>query len=182
MKLFTYESYQIQISPEAMALKPFKDIWDRDKSKNKNRALQELSFVYFYCDPKSDYVYISNETERAAAIIKDEGMGNWIPDNKVIKAVDFYNSFKTTTILLLESSRKAAQKVRDFLERVDLMETDDKGRPKYVPSQIISAEKEVLNLIEVFDKVEKKALQEQTEINRMRGGGEKTIFEEDLNI
>ena len=33
-----------------------------------------------------------------------------------------------------------------------------------------------------FDKVEKKALQEQTEINRMRGGGEKTIFEEDLNI
>ena len=35
MKLFKYESYQVTIEPEALTLKPFKVIWDRDKSKHK---------------------------------------------------------------------------------------------------------------------------------------------------
>lgn len=182
MKLFTYESYQIKISPEAYALKPFRDIWDRDKSKNKLKALQELGFIYFYCDPKSDYTYITNEEERAATIIADEGLGKWLPDKIVIAAVDFYNSFKTTSILLIEDARKSAERVREFLRNVDLLAEDDKGKPKYNATQVVSSIKECLRLVEVFTEAEKKAVMEQTDTLRMRGGGDKTIFEEDLDI
>jgi hypothetical protein len=35
MKLFKYEGYQITISEEALLLKPFADIWKRDRSKSK---------------------------------------------------------------------------------------------------------------------------------------------------
>ena len=54
IKLFRYEGYKIIISEEALALKPFKQIWQRDRTVNKDKAIAELGFIYFFCDPRSD--------------------------------------------------------------------------------------------------------------------------------
>ena len=51
IRLFKYEGYKVTISEEALLLKPFKAIWDRDRTKSKDRALDELGFIYFFCDP-----------------------------------------------------------------------------------------------------------------------------------
>ena len=74
MKLFKYEGHRVVISPEALALKPFRRIWERDKSEDKGKALQELSFIYFYCDPRSDYKIIMDDDERLEEIKKGEGL------------------------------------------------------------------------------------------------------------
>ena len=42
MRLFKYEGYKLTISEEAMLLKPFKAIWKRDRTQNKEKALMEL--------------------------------------------------------------------------------------------------------------------------------------------
>ena len=55
MKLFKYDAYKITISEEAFALSPFRKIWNRDRSTNKNRAISELGFIYFMADTRSDY-------------------------------------------------------------------------------------------------------------------------------
>lgn len=55
MKLFKFEQYKVTISEEAFAMKPFKQIWNRDKSQSKDKAISELSYVYFMQDPRSDY-------------------------------------------------------------------------------------------------------------------------------
>lgn len=47
IKLFRYEGYKIIISEEALALKPFKQIWQRDRTVNKDKAIAELGFIYF---------------------------------------------------------------------------------------------------------------------------------------
>ena len=39
MKLFKYEGYKVVISEEALALKPFKQIWNRDRTANKDKAI-----------------------------------------------------------------------------------------------------------------------------------------------
>nr|DAI58591.1 MAG TPA: hypothetical protein [Crassvirales sp.] len=39
MKLFKYDAYKIVISEEALLLKPFKQIWVRDKTSGKSKAL-----------------------------------------------------------------------------------------------------------------------------------------------
>ena len=181
MKLFKYEGYRVIIDEEAYALQPFRKIWDRDKSEDKLKTKHKRRII-FYCDPRSDYMFIADDTERAERIIADEGMGKWLPDKVVKEAVEFYNSFKTTTSLLIESSRKSAAKLRHFLETIDFTEEDKSGRLKYNPAQIVSTMKEVIKLIEVFDKAEKLAIQEQVETSKMRGGGEKTVFEDDLTI
>ena len=81
IKLFKYEGYKLNISEEALLLKPFKEIWQRDKSKNKDKALQELGYIYFMSDPRSDYQYLVDEEERSKAIKEGE---------KVVIGVGFY--------------------------------------------------------------------------------------------
>ena len=72
MKLFRYEGYKVVISEEAFALKVFRQIWNRDRSVNKDKAIMELGYVYFMTDPRSDYQYIVDEDERSKAIIEGE--------------------------------------------------------------------------------------------------------------
>jgi len=81
IKLFRYEGYKISIEPEALLLKPFKQLWNRDKTVNKEKALLELGYIYFMCDPRSDYQYITDNQLRSNAIKEGEGLpSNWKPD------------------------------------------------------------------------------------------------------
>ena len=45
MKLFRYEGYKVVISEEAYALKVFRQIWNRDKTASKDRAIMELGYI-----------------------------------------------------------------------------------------------------------------------------------------
>jgi hypothetical protein len=181
MKLFKYESYKLSISEEAFLLKPFKLIWNRDRSINKERALSELGFIYFMCDPRSDYQYIIDEQEREKAIKEGEGMSNdWKPDKLVKEAMEFYSSFKPTAALLLEDTRFAVDKLRKLLREIDLNAMDDKGRPLYTLSTITSTIKQVPLLAKDLDEAEKALASELRNEGRMRGQGEKTIFEDGL--
>ena len=99
MNLFKYEGYKVNISPEAMMLKPFKEIYDRDKSKSKDKAFLELAYIYFYCDPRSDYQYIIDPIDKDKAIREGLDLLKWKPDKKITEAIEFYNSFKSTSSL-----------------------------------------------------------------------------------
>ena len=55
MKLFDIDNNKVIVHPEALLIQSFKLLWDRDKSKDKARALKELAYVYFMTDFKSPY-------------------------------------------------------------------------------------------------------------------------------
>lgn len=167
------------IEPEALLLKPFKDIYKRDKSSNKQTALQELGFVYFFCDPRSDYQYLTDEDIRREAIKEGEGLPKeWKPDKIVQEAMEFYSSFKPTSALLLEDTRYAIDKLRKLLRDIDLNEKDDKGKPIYTLHTITTTIKQVPSLVNDLDKAEKAIAKETLADSKMRGQGEKTIFED----
>lgn len=182
MKLFKYEGYRVNISEEALALKPFKAIWDRDKTKSKDRAITELGYIYFLCDPRSDYQYITDDENRAKAIKEGEGLpSKWKPDALVDEAIKFYLSFKPTSALLLEDTRVAIDKVRQFLKEVDLKETDDKGKPLYTINSITSTIKMIPQLIKELDEAEKAISAEMRESSgKVRGQKSKSLLEDGL--
>ena len=182
IRLFKYENYKVTISEEAILLKPFKAIWNRDRTKSKDRALDELGFIYFFCDPRSDYQYLTDETERKKAIKEGEGLPEkWEPDKLVLDAMDFYNSFKPTSALLLEDTRYAVDKLRKLLKDINLEDKDDKGKPIYTLNTITATIKQIPSLVKDLDEAEKTLTSEMMQKGRMRGQGEKTIFEDDLN-
>ncbi len=182
MKLFRYEGYKVVISEEAFTLKVFRQIWNRDRSVNKDKAIMELGYIYFMVDPRSDYQYIVDEEERSKAIIEGEGLpSNWKPDKVVTEAMQFYSSFKSTSALLLEDTRVAIDKVRQFLKTVDLEAIDDKGKPVYTINSITSTIKMIPQLIRDLDDAEKAIRADiQSNMGKVRGQKEKSLLEDGL--
>lgn len=180
--LFKYEGYKLTIEPEALLLKPIKVLWNRDKSKHKEIALAEIGFVYFFCDPRSDYQYIVDEEERAKAIIEGEGLPKkWKPDKLVLECMNFYSSFKTSSTLLLEDTRIAIDKLRTLLRTIDLNQVDDKGKPMYTLNTVTATIKQIPSLVSELEKAERAIKQEYLSESKMRGQGEKTISEDGLS-
>lgn len=181
MKLFKYQGYNLSISEEAMVLKPFKDIWKRDKSKNKEQALQELAYIYFMEDSRSDYqVYVDRE-ERSKQIKIGEGIKeSWKPDKLVTDAQEFYAGFKSEAALLLEDIRIAITKLREFIKTIDLSATDDKGKPIYTLNTYTSTIKQIPELITSLDEAERAIAKETVSQDKVRGSVEKAMFEDDL--
>jgi hypothetical protein len=179
MKLFKYEGYKITISEEALLLKPFKQIWQRDKSKTKDIAMMELGFIYFFCDPRSDYQYIVDEEARLKSIKEGEGMNDkWKPDSLVKEAMEFYNKFKPSSSLLLEDTRYAVDKLRKLLREIDLNETDGNGKPIYTLNTITATIKQIPSLVKDLDEAERALAKEITQSEKVRGAQEKSMYED----
>lgn len=182
MKLLKYEGYNITFEPELLTLKVFKKLFMRDKTKDKSKFIQELGYIYFMEDPRSDYQYITNLDERSAAIIEGEGLpSNWKVDTLLQDAIDYYKSFKSTSALLLEDTRVAVDKLRCQLRNIDLNETDDRGKPIYTLNVVVSTIKQVPSLVKDLDEAEKAIAKEIMQSDKVRGSAEKSMYE-DLNI
>lgn len=178
MKLFKYEGYKIVISEEAFALKVFRQIWNRDRTASKDKALMELGYVYFMIDPRSDYQYLVDKEERSKAIIEGEGLPpNWKPDKLVEEAMAFYDKMKPSAALLLEDTRLMVDKYRKKLRGMDFDELEVKDL-KDMGALI----KGIPDLVKALDGAEKAVSAEMRTSGKMRGQGEKTIMEDSLDI
>lgn len=120
VRLFKYEGYEVVIEPEALMLAPFKAIYSRDKHRDKSMAKQELAYIYFMGDPRSDYQYLVDAEVRSQEIIKGLGMpDSWKPDKVVERALAFYESFKPISAGLLDDTRLFVDKYRKKMRELD---------------------------------------------------------------
>ena len=179
MKLLKYEGYNLTFEPELLTLKVFKRLYMRDRSQDKSKFMQELGYIYFMEDPRSDYQYITNPDERSKAIIEGEGLpDNWKVDSLLRDAMDYYKSFKSTSALLLEDTRVAVDKLRKQLREIDLNVTDDKGKPIYTLNVVVSTIKQVPSLVKDLDEAERAIAKEIVQNDKIRGSQEKAIYED----
>lgn len=182
MKLLKYEGYNLTFEPELLTLRVFKRLFMRDKTKDKSRFLQELGYIYFMLDPRSDYMYITDNEERSKAIIEGEGLPNtWKVDSALQDAMDYYKSFRPTSALLLEDTRIAVDKLREALRSINLTDVDDKGRPIYTLNTIVATIKQVPALVKDLDDAERAIAKEIIQNDKIRGSAEKSMYE-DLNL
>ena len=174
MKLFKYEGYEVRVAPEALTLKPFKKLWTRDKTKDKEKALMELSFLYFYCDPRSDYQYIIDDEIRMDAVKEGQGLPeDWKPDAAIKEAITFYRSFDTTSAVLLRAASEAVDKIQKLIK--DLEPDDTKSLKEYLMA--LKLIPEVASMIQDAEK----ALNEEQEFGEAKGAMEKTLFDDGLD-
>lgn len=184
MHIIEYNNYTIEPTQEAFLIKPIRDLFNKDKSKTKEKFLQQMSVLYFYADPRSTYNYIVDDDERLQAIIEQEGLPK---DFKITedldKALQEYKKHTiTTSYLLLQDTKIAVDKVRQFLREVDLTAVDDKGKPLYTINSITQAIKQIPQLSKDLLEAEKIVSKEIEEQGRARGGNNKTLFEDGINF
>ena len=184
MKLFKFENFQLTITEEALLIKAFRDLWERDLSKDKNQAKLELGIIYFMCDPRSDYMFLVEEETRLNTIKQQEGLpDSWEPDEQVQIAMDVYKSLcNTASSMLLADTRTLVNSLRIQLLEIDLYKTDDRGKPIYTLPQITTTIKLIPELSEALLKAEKAVAKELDENEKIRGGNAQKLLENGLQF
>lgn len=175
VRLFKYEGYEVTIEPEALMLAPFKALYNRDKSKDKSVAKQELAYLYFMGDPRSDYQYLVDAEVRSEEIIKGLGMSkNWKPDKEVERALAFYESFKPMSAGLLEDTRLFVNKYREKLRDLSFEELEVKEL-----KEIGAIIKQIPALAKDLDEAERTLSKDIVAEARARGSQSKALLEDE---
>lgn len=184
LKLFKYnkDTYEIEVSPEAMMLSVFKRL--KTKYKSDDKFKQVLDFIYFYSDPRSDYAYITDDKTRAEEIKKALGLPDkWSYEEKEVQeAIDYYSSMKPISAQLLEDTFKTVNKLRAYMNDIDFKQLDDKGKPVYPPNMITSTIKMIPSLVKDLHEAERAVTAEIADAIRARGNSEGSIFDNGINI
>ena len=114
---FHKDSYEVTFTEEVSLLIPFKKIINRDKTKAKEIAIKEITFIYFFSDIMSPYQGIIDLNARKEEIIKDiELPKNWKIDSIIGDAIEFYKARSKTAIhTLYDAAMTAVDAVNETL-------------------------------------------------------------------
>jgi hypothetical protein len=180
-KIFDIVNGEVVITAEALAIPVFKTIWDRDKSKGKGRATDEIKFVAFLCDHMHSPYKDFPEYEKEAIIKKDIFKEEWQPDSIVKDACDKYLSLtETPTMRLLRASKSAVDKLAVYLESVDFDKVDSQGKP-YSARDVVFNLGNIGNLVKSLNVLDTAVKRELTDNSKVQGGAEIGYFEDPDN-
>ncbi len=153
-------------APELVDITEFKALIQRDKGRKgdyrgdkKLLATKELAYIYHCIHHDSPYAnehFDLREEKVQEDIFQNE---EWEPDEIVVAAMGKYRELLTTPAVdMLNAGMKAAQKLTDFFDEVDLTETDKHGRIRYSAKDLVG---NLANLGKVVEGLKK--LREQVE-------------------
>ena len=186
MRLFEFKNWQLIVSEEAWGLSAFKKLLDRDKKKEKEVAHAEMLFIYYFCDIKSDYLFMDEE-DRIKEIKHDvAGLDDdWEYDDDMKEAVKLYNKFETITERLYKQTYKGATAVGDYLENTaDLLaERDKQGKPVTDISKITTAMGRMPKLMADLKAAFKEVVKEQEDNeNKKKGAQDFNLYEDGFKV
>lgn len=172
MKLIEFDGVEFKIADEALLVRPIRELFEKDKSKKKEEFWKQISYLWFMCDPRSSYMYLVNEEERAKEIKKQEGLGDdWKPSVLLVEAMNIYRSQTVTTAaILLEGMRKGIDKLSAFLGETTFSE-------KTVAS-MTSALKQIPELAKALSDAERALAKDFATDDKARGTAVKAIGED----
>ena len=183
MHVLEFKNYEVVPTEECFMIKPIRELYNKDTSKNKEMFMKQLSIIYFMADPRSSYNYILDLDERFETIKEQEGLPKSFKiDKQLDSAIECYKQHTiTASSLLLESTKIAVEKVRNFLKDIDLNKVDEKGKPIYTINSVTMAIKQIPQLAKDLSEAERAVAKEIEEVGRARGGNEsKKAFEDGI--
>lgn len=176
MNVFVYDNVnnRLEINEgEIFLVREFKALMDKDKSKDKELAFRELTYIYLALDWKSPYSQYT-ELERHEEALRDSGITEEEFNNPVFReACRKYRALQDSnkSIKMLNAAKTAVDKFIDYFDViVDLNERDQNGKPVFTAKKVME---EVSNLNKVHQELidlENAVKKELTEQSTLRAG------------
>ena len=172
MRLIEFDGMEFKVADEAFLVRPIRELFQKDKSKRKEEFWRQISYMWFMCDPRSSYQYLTDPIERSVEIKKQEGLGDdWEPSDLLKEAMDVYRKQTiTTSAILLEGMRKGIDKLSSFLSTTAF--TD-----KSVAS-MTSALRQIPELAKALSDAEKSLAKDFETDDKARGNAVKAVGED----
>ena len=186
MNGFTLRDYVLTVEDNMWGLIPFKKILKRDKSRDKDRALKEMLFIYYYSDIKSDYLIIDSKF-RIEEIKKDIGLPeDWRIDSILQEAIDFYEERSLTVVgKLYKNALAAANDISEYLTKTKelLEERDERGKPVTTLTTIVGGISKIKVVMQDLKAAEKELIKERIETEgKMKGKQAMGLYEGGLSF
>lgn len=172
MKLIEFDGMEFKIADEALLVRPIRELFQKDKSKKKEEFWKQISYLWFMCDPRSSYMYLVNEEERAKEIKMQEGLGeDWDPPELLRDAMTIYRKQTiTSAAILLEGMRKGIDKLSTFLGETTF---SDK-----TVAAMTNALKQIPELSKALVEAEKSLAKDFETDDKARGNASKAVGED----
>ena len=171
MRIIDIQEGKITITPEALCISPFSELWQGDKSKDKSKATSQMKYIWFFADIESPY-YDKPEADRhnllALDVMKDKDYKVTKEVNEGIKKYqELYNS--TPGIIALDAAYSLMFKIQEYFKTVDLQEVDVKKL-----TDTFSNMPKIMNALQEARRV---AFSEKVKGVKIRGGAELGLYE-----
>lgn len=180
--LFEIQERTVFPNPETLLIEPFKSIWERDKTKTKEKALEELAYIEFMASMKKSNPYKGYPEDVKKEKIENEiiTIKNWKPDKLVLQGIEKIKEFQTdasTSYIYYMSAKIGLEKMREFFLNFDMNERNIKsGTPLYKPKDITSAINDIEKNLQNLKALEKRVEEEIFEEERNKGNKEISPF------
>lgn len=176
--MFDIVGDKVKLSAESLAIPPFKQHYE--EAKDKSIALKEIEYIvwlYKWDTPYLAYDVSERPIRVAIDIFKDE---NYKPNAQVEELITRYNEFQQTPLIRLYN---AAEEGLEYLiktlsslkQEVDDI-TDLETRLK-VAQSVSKILKDVEPTAKSLDSAKKRAMAEQVETGKVKGGGQIGLYE-----
>jgi len=163
----------------------FKELWKRDQSKEKERVLSELAYIYYKVDWKSEYSQYGIDMD--AQIGEDIfGDRDYQPDILMEKCVEKYRELQfTPSLSLIGTTLMAVNSVKYYFEEITIKQNDTAKEKKdklekFDLTKVLKSVKELGATIDALNSLQDRVMKDEKELNiKIRGGGQIGIFEDE---
>ena len=181
MKLISVDNYELKVADEALLVRPFRRLFNMDRSQGKEQFYKQMSILFFVYSPSSNYSYIIDEKDRLKEVLAQEGITDFKNTAEFKAAVEVYKKLtRTSSSELLTDVRLTIDKVRQALTSIDFNSLEEKDKVNAL-NTITSVVAKVPKLVKDLAEAEKAVAKELEEQNNARGSQELTIFDTDMN-
>lgn len=183
MDLFEVREGKAMPSTHALLIRPFKTIWEEDKTVNKEEAIRSFTFIELGCSPKKSNPYSGYDEEVRHKLLKKDLYDDeaYRLPGLVVDGIMKYEEFlenSSPTFPLLKDALEASKKFRDQLGKIDLAERTNSGTAVYKPKDISGAFKDIPDMAKTLETLRDKVNQELLADTKTRGNREIGLYEE----
>jgi len=183
VKIFELNNNIVTFAPQALLLEPFKVLWNRDKSKGKAYCKDELAYIWYMEDVRSDFYDIMDEDERRKEVLKflTELSSTYKPDKEVKAAiVNYKNLSEGTSSRVLRDTTIMINNLRKAMVNIDFTERDKSGKLVHNYGHAVDLAGKIPKLLKDLKDIYREIEREAEEQHLMRGGRRKATFEDGM--
>ena len=178
MKIFIFNNSanKIEINkPEILLVKEFNDLWNNDKSKDKNLAIKQFTYIWLMLDWESPYAQYE-EQERHTECIKDSKLTEKEFDLPIFRvACRKYRELQESSKImrLIKAAQGMVDKLTDYFNDMDLQERDENtGKPIYKAKDVMNEMQSVSKIVSELKTLEVLFKKQQEASPTLRSGAE----------
>lgn len=177
--MFTFKDNKIVPDANVLSLPWFKVIWEKDKTKEKEQALLDLTYIFHVVDHRSPY-YQYAEEQRRESIVRDIMGGKYKESKEIITAIDKYKEFtKTLSSDLLDSVKSMIYKLKNYYNDISFDVDGDVEIEMKKADSIVKSASNLGKVLESLATLDEKVKKERTSHDdRVMGGFKLGLFSE----